>query len=142
MLGLTYVTLRKKYSALVTDMLKERKILNEIHFGKGVLAQQLHQKAGVHEGLCGILKIDKFQTVVDDYQLQIIVLSAKQSNVIVYEGPRQEQQIYLYHCENHFDIITPVSSFLGRRYFCLECKKAYNVKEKHRYSVICKCCFT
>ena len=78
-------------------MLNERKILNEIHFGKGVLAQQLHQKAGVHKGLCGIPKVDKFQ---------IIVLSAKQSNVIVFEGPRREQQIYLYHCENHYGIIT------------------------------------
>ena len=97
-------------------------ILNEIHFGKGVLAQQLHLKAGVHEGLCGIPEVDKFQTVVDNYQ--IVVLSAKQSNVIVDKGPRREQQIYLCYCEKHFDIITPGSSFLGRSYWYLECKKA------------------
>ena len=85
------------------------------------LAQQLHQKAGFHEGLCGIPGVDKFETMVDNYQ--IIVLSAKQSIGIVYDGPRREQQIYPYHCENHFDITTSVSSFLGRRYWCLECKK-------------------
>jgi len=59
-------------------LLNERKILNELHFGKGLLAQQLHQKAGGHEGLCGIPEVDKFQTVVDNYQ--IIVLSAIQPN--------------------------------------------------------------
>ena len=32
-----------------------------------LLAQQLHQKAGVQEGLCGIPEVDKFQRVIDNY---------------------------------------------------------------------------
>ena len=77
-----------------------------------LLAQQLHQKAGVPEGLCGLPEVEKFQKVIDNYQ--IIVLSAKHFNAIVYKGPRREKQIYLYLSENHFDVITSVSSFLGR----------------------------
>ena len=100
-----------------------------------LLAQQLHQK-----GLCGIPEVKKFQKVIDKYQ--IIVLSAKHFNAIVYKGPGREKQIYLYHYENHFDVITSVSSFLGRGYWCLECMKGYDAKEKHRCSKVCKCCFT
>ena len=131
--------------ALVTDIARQDKDpeWNSIRQGRKeqrLLAQQLHQKAGVPEGLCGISEVNKFQNVIDNYQ--IIVLSAKHFNAIVYKGPRREKQIYLYHSENHFDFITSVSSFLGRSYWCLECMKAYNAKEKHRCSKVCKCCFT
>ena len=65
-----------------------------------LLAQQLHQKADVQEGLCGIPEVKKFQKVIDKYQ--IIVLSAKHFNAIVYKGSGREKQIYLYH----YDVIT------------------------------------
>ena len=131
--------------ALVTDIARQDKgpEWNSIRQGRKeqrLLAQQLHQKAGVPEGFCGLPEVDKFQKVIDNYQ--IIVLSAKHFNAIVYKGPMREKQIYLYHSENHFDIITSVCSFLGRSYWCLECMKAYNAKEKHRCSKVCNCCFT
>ena len=56
---------------------------NSIQMGRKeqqLLAQQLHQKADVQEGLCGILEVGKFQKVIDNYQ--IIVLSAKHFNAI------------------------------------------------------------
>ena len=77
-------------------------------------ANELHQKAGVLEGLCGLSDAATFQQVIEDYQ--IVVLSSDHFNAIVYEGPRREKQIYLYHQDNHFDIITSVSSFLGKSY--------------------------
>ena len=131
--------------ALVTDIARQDKDpeWNSIRMGRKeqrLLAQQLHQKADVQEGLCGLPEVDKFQKVIDNYQ--IIVLSAKHFNAIVYKGLRREKQIYLYHYENHFDIITSISSFLGKNYWCLECMKGYDVKEKHRCSKVCKCCFT
>ena len=131
--------------AIVTDIARQDKDpeWNSIWQGRKeqrLLAQQLHLRASVQEGLCGIPEVDKFQKVIDNYQ--IIVLSAKHFNAIVYKGPRREKQIYLYHYVNHFDIITSVSSFLGRSYWCLECMKGYNEKEKHRCSKVCKCCFT
>ena len=53
-----------------------------------------------------------------------------------------KDQIYLYHYENHFDVITSVSSRVGKSYWCLECMKGYHAKEKHRCSKVCKCCLT
>ena len=90
--------------ALVTDIARQEKDpeWNSIRLGRKqqrLLAQRLHQKAGVREGLCGLPEVAKFQAVVDDYQ--IVVLSAKHFNAIVYEGPQREKQIYLYHHENH-----------------------------------------
>ena len=136
--------------AIVTDIVRQEKDpeWNSIRQGckqQRLLTQQLHQKAGVREGLCGLPEVAKFQEVVDgidgvDYQ--IVVLSSKHFNAIVYEGLQREKQIYLYHHENHFDVITSVSSFLGRGYWCLVCKKGYNTKMNHRCSKVCKFCFT
>ena len=131
--------------ALVTDIARQDKdpewnSIRQWRKQQRLLAQQLHQKAGIPEGFCGLPEVDKFQKVIGNYQ--IIVLSAKHFNAIVYKGLRRVKQIYLYHYENHFDIITSISSFLGKNYWCLECMKGYDVKEKHRCSKVCKCCFT
>ena len=48
--------------------------------------------------------------VIEDYQ--IVILSSDHFNDIVYEGPQREKQIYLYHHDNHFDVITSISSLL------------------------------
>jgi len=45
------------------------------------------------------------------------------------KGPKREKQIYLYLHENHFDIITSVSAFLGKGYWCLDCKEGFNNKK-------------
>ena len=86
--------------AIVTDVARQDKDpeWNSIRMGRKeqrLLAQQLHQKANIQEGLCGIPEVDKFQKVIDNYQ--IIVLSAKHFNAIVYKGLRREKQIYLSH---------------------------------------------
>ena len=103
---------------------------NSIRQGRerqSILAKELHQKAGVPEGLCGLSEVATFQQVIQDYQ--IVVLSSDHFTAIVYEGPRREKQIYWYHHDNHFDVITSVSSFLGKGYWCLECKRGYDKKE-------------
>ena len=76
---------------LVTGVARQKKYieLNSIRIRckeQRLVAQQLHQKASVQEGLCGIPEVDKFQEVVDNYQT--IVLSAKHFSAIGYKGPR------------------------------------------------------
>ena len=78
--------------------------------------------------------------MVEDYQ--IVVLSADHFNAIIFEGPKRENQIYLYLYNNQYDIITSVSSFLGRNYWYLDCKKRYDKQEEQRCKKVCKCCFT
>ena len=77
--------------ALVTDIARQEKDpeWNSIRMGckeQRLLAQHLYRKAVVQDGLCGIPEVDKFQKVIDNYQ--VIVPSAKHFNAIVYKGPR------------------------------------------------------
>ena len=131
--------------ALVTDMARQgnESAYSSIRHGcsiQGILAKELHQKAGVPEDLSGLSEVTKFQDVIDEYQ--IVVVSAEHFNAIVHEGTKRDKQIYLYHHDNHFHIITSLSAFLGKAYWCLECKKGYDKKENHRCSKVWKCCFT
>ena len=111
---------------LVTDMACQEKhpdwtSIRQGHQRQSILAKEVHPKAGIPEGLCGLSEVATFQHVIEDYQ--IVVLSSDHFNAIVYEGPQREKQICLYHHDNHFDVITSVSSFLGKKYWCFECKK-------------------
>lgn len=72
--------------------------------------------------------------MIEDYH--IVILSAEHFNAIIYEGPKKDKQIYLYLHQNHYDIITSVSAFLGKNYCCLECKKGY---DKNKNIVVAKC---
>ena len=90
----------------------------ERSFDKGLLAQQLHEKGFVHKGFCGIPEVDKFQTVVDNYQ--IIVSCTKQSNVIVYEGANTK---FIF-----ITVKTIMTSSLGMQ-------ESDNENEKHRCSM-------
>ena len=72
--------------ALVTDMARQEKHpdWNSIRQGsqrQSILAKELHQRAGVPEGLCGLSEVATFQQVIEDYQ--IVILSSDHFNAIV-----------------------------------------------------------
>ena len=80
---------------LVTDIARQEKHLewNSIRQGcrqQQLLAQRLHEKAGVREALCGLQEVAKFQNVIYDYQ--IIVMSAKHFNAIVYKDRNEKNK--------------------------------------------------
>jgi hypothetical protein len=93
------------------------------------LAETLHRKAGVPLSKCGLDEVKKFQAVLPNYQIH--VLSKEHFNGIIYDGVEGGIPIYLYYHDEHFDVITKMTGFLNRSYFCLQCKKGYNTKEKH-----------
>ncbi len=114
---------------------------NNIRLGfepQGKLAKQLHENAGVTVGKCGIGEIQKFQDVLPDYQLH--VLSKNHFNAIIYSGPEAEKKIYLYHHDEHYDIITSMAAFLARNYFCTKCNKGYDHQEDHKCNNVCHAC--
>lgn len=85
------------------------------------MAEQLHQKAGVPPQKCGIEEVKKFQAVLPQYQIH--VLSKDHFNGIIYDGVEGGVPIYLYFHDEHFDVITKMTGFLNRSYFCETCKK-------------------
>ena len=50
-------------------------------------------------------------------------------NGIVYHGPTAEKKIYLYYHDNHYDVITSMTAFIKRIYFCASCYKGITPKK-------------
>ncbi|MCW4344201.1 MAG: hypothetical protein N0E48_12745 [Candidatus Thiodiazotropha endolucinida] len=105
---------------------------------QGELAKELHCKAGVPFEACGIAEIRIFQKALPDFQIH--VLSKEHFNSVIYQGPDGGLPIYLYFHNQHFDVITKVTGFLNRSYFCFQCKKGYNTKESHKCNNACHFC--
>jgi hypothetical protein len=108
------------------------------HRGKvqGRLARELHESAGVPLGSCGIAEVKKFQAALPGYQLNVI--SKEHLNALIYSGPEAEKHLYLYHHDNHYDVITSMPAFLSRKQYCHKCKKGYS----HPCGDLCKLCNT
>ncbi|XP_066279615.1 uncharacterized protein [Branchiostoma lanceolatum] len=116
---------------------------NSIRLGRKiqtVLAQELYQDAGVAEGPCGLREIQTFQDHLSGYQ--IVVISAKELNEIVFKGPEREQKLILYLINGHYNVITSIEAFTERAYFCWSCNKGYNDRKYHRCENVCKLCKT
>ena len=105
------------------------------------LALDLHRHAGVVIGYsCGIEEAKKFQAVLPNYRINII--SADYFNAIIFSGDVEaDHDIYLYHHSGHFDVITHMTAFLSKNYFCTTCKVGYDHAEKHRCTKKCHLCF-
>ena len=58
------------------------------------VAHDLHQKAGVEIGSCGVDEVKQFQTYLTDCQINIV--SKEHQNSIIYSGPDKEKHIYLF----------------------------------------------
>ncbi|CAB4040743.1 Hypothetical predicted protein, partial [Paramuricea clavata] len=103
-------------------------------------AQELHEKAGVPEGQCGLNEVKAFQTYLTDYQLNIV--SKEHQSTLIYSSPDAEKRIYLYSHDNHYDIITSMPGFIARKKYCHACKKGYDKIEDHLCGDTCKLCYT
>lgn len=79
-----------------------------------------------------------FQSALPGYQIHVV--SKDSFNAIVYQGPQADKKIYLYHHNNHYDVINTMSGFLNRSYFCQKCQKGYSNKEKHICNESCYLC--
>jgi hypothetical protein len=115
---------------------------NSIRLGKSTqetMAHELYQKARVPLHRCGIEEIKEFQGALDEYQIHVV--SKEYFNTIIYEGPLPDKKIYLYHHDDHFEVITKMPAFLGRNYHCNKCKKRYDHKERHACNNTCYHCF-
>ena len=107
---------------------------------QGHLAYELHESAGVPLGSCGINEIKKFQAVLPGYQLNIV--SKEHLNALIYSGPEAEKYLYLYHHDNHYDVITSMPAFLAWKQYCHKCKKGYEKITDHPCGDLCKLCNT
>ena len=104
------------------------------------LAQELHETSGVSLGPCGIPEVNKFQATLPGYQLNVV--SKEHLNALIYSGPEAEKHLYLYHHDNHYDVITSMPAFLAREQYCHKCKKGFDKITDHPCGDLCKLCHT
>lgn len=102
------------------------------------LAEELHNIANVPLRQCDLNDVKTFQSLLPGFQIHIV--SKECFNAIAYQGPEAEEKIYLYHHNNHYDVITTMSGFLNRNYFCQKCQKGYSNNEKHICNKPCYLC--
>ena len=100
-----------------------------IAFGRPLqetLARQLHRRARVPEGPCGLGELNLFQIVLADYQ--IVVVSADHGYQIIFKGPRQPEDklLCLIKVQDHYHVCHSLAGFFGKAYFCLDCEKSFN----------------
>jgi hypothetical protein len=103
------------------------------------LAHDLHQKARVEIGSCGLDKVKQFQTYLADYQINIV--SKEHQNSIIFSGPEKDKMFYLFLHDNHYDVITSMPAFFVRKRYCHTCKKGYDKVIDHSCPDACKLCY-
>ena len=113
-------------------------IVNHRRPQQSQLAYELHEKAGVPLGPCGIDEVKQFQAYLIDYQINIV--SKEHQNAIIFSGPDKEKKIYLFLHDNHYDVITSMPAFFARKRYCHTCKKTYDKTVDHMCPNACQCC--
>jgi hypothetical protein len=118
---------------------RDRQIRNHRRPMQARLARELHEKASVPVGSCGIDEVKQFQTYLAGYQINIV--SKEHQNAIIFSGPdKEKKKIYLFLHDNHYDIITSMPAFFARKRYCHDCKKPYDKTVDHMCPNACQCC--
>lgn len=67
------------------------------------MAKELHRKAGVEEGPCGISELAAFRKVLTP-QYQIKVMAVDKPHMIIYQGPPAPRHILLVKVDDHYHV--------------------------------------
>ena len=102
-------------------------------------AIELHQATGVPLGPCGLQEIQKFQDYYEGFY-QINVISFHQNFEKVFHGPPAPNQINIVYSFEHYDVITTMTGFLNKTYYCNYCHIAFNEKSKDHCKDYCRFC--
>ena len=94
---------------------------------QGVYARQLHQAAGVPEGPCGLVELEKFQTYLStlDPPYQLKVLSRHHPFFLIFRGPEADHKIIILKSDQHYEGCTTITGFINRSYWCHECDRGF-----------------
>ena len=98
-----------------------------------VLASELYKHANISEDTaCEISHIKLIENTPQMSNYRVVVVSKDHLNFVTYAGPDdREHDIFLYYHDNHYDLITSMSGFYNRSYFCNKCLKGYDNRRTH-----------
>ena len=115
---------RKKYTSINSNIFddKIKKVAVEI---------------GLIDKPCGIPEIKKIERYLKDYTVVLIDENGKD---ILYKGEKKNFYIYIWYTNNHYNLITSITSFYNVKYYCHNCNVKYHNISKHKCDYTCKIC--
>ena len=110
-------------------------------------ARELCRRAGLTWGPCGMTELAQLQSVLAQDGLRLHVYYhhlkcvgyAGSWDTFAPHGPKHD--IYLFHHDNHYDVIQSMSGFLNQSYYCHKCDEGYKDKIRHKCHPYCRCCY-
>ncbi|KAK3723304.1 hypothetical protein QZH41_008116, partial [Actinostola sp. cb2023] len=110
-------------------------------------ARALCTRSGLRWGACGRVELFRLQEVLKEEGVRLHVYY-HDLNCIGFAGDLTEFgsqkpkcDVYLFHHDEHYDVITTMTGFLKKNYFCPECDVGYSEKSKHKCRPFCECCY-
>ena len=106
-------------------------------------AEKLHKEAGVEINEFGST-LEDVKKFAEHLKIQINVVDAEYLNELILTTEKHDvnsQMIYLYKNKNHYDVITSMTGFLCKSYYCHTCKKSYKNRNGHKCPNKCLACF-
>ena len=110
--------------------------------------KKLHEECGIPENeLCGLEEVAKFQsssTFRDKYEISVFAHDCARVfpfNSTIADSDLKKIRLYFY--QEHCSLITDITQFLNRSYYCEVCKRGFNCKKRggHRCKAAqCKLC--
>jgi len=121
------------------DKVSYKRIADKRNKNQYIMAEELLNSVGLPLNReIEINELAKFENKLD---VQIIVFSQPFQDKCIYTGSLERvKKLFLYHTEGHFDLITSITGFLSRSYFCTKCKVCYDGPKKHTCVSYCKTC--
>jgi len=110
-------------------------------------AKQLCERAGLTWGPCGLVELTQLQDVLKEdgvrlhvyyHHLKCVGFSGNWDEFGP-EGPLMD--IYLFHHDEHYDVIQSMTGFLSVAYYCMRCDVGYQNASNHKCHLVCSCCY-
>ena len=96
-------------------------------------AQELDRQAGVAEGPCGLPELRQFHQALGS-QYQLLVMTRIKPFFLIFKGPAAPHQIRLLKSNDHFDGCTSFPASVNRSYYCVDCERGFNTKDRTNHT--------
>jgi hypothetical protein len=88
--------------------------------------------------------VERIETHLENYQIIVYVDGAREDGPVYWNKGKQEckKKIYIVHDSQaqHFNVLTSMTAYFDKSYFCEKCQKAYGHIGDHSCEATCKSC--
>ena len=105
-------------------------------------AVKLLQDTGFTLPLTRNINFNEIYKFENNLNVQVIIYDKPFKGSIIYKGPIERyNKVFLYYRNDHCDVISSMTGFLARSYYCTTCHIPYSNPKRHECVNYCKTCF-